>query len=270
MAMVRIADLVEGTEVTVRGTIVPGADQVTSRGGVECVFWEVVGADHGGAPFWIEDESGRALIDPADASVTARTEYREQLINLATAELADIEERIRRIKHALKEIGGPAASKLGAELKPLRKLATLLCAIRAKANGNVHVGGTLDGQDRYIRERSPRFADLGSQTLALSQAAEIALTAGDRIEVSGLVTREPIPPDLFAGGYRDKPTCLRLRPPAGGELRIRGLGDAAPAPVALTVSEAPPSPARRFDRAMLVGLIFLIITVFGIVELLVP
>lgn len=265
---VRIADLSEGTEVTVRGTIVPARELATSPGGVECVYWEIAGDRCGGALFWLADDSGRALIDPRDAAVEARAEYRERVIALATAELRDVEDRIRALKQRRAAVGGARASRDNAELKSLRKLATLLCAIRARAHGNVHVGGTLEGQDRYIAERSARFRDAGSEVLRLSEGREVTLGEGDRIEVSGYVSVERVPPDLATGGYREMPTCAHLRAPAGGALRILGLGEAAPLPeelepIAPEVLAETSTPAARFTWWVIAG-----VALYGLVRLL--
>lgn len=259
----RIVDAAAGTEVTVRGTIAPGSEQVTSPGGVECVYWAVPGGSRGGQRFWLTDDSGRALVDPMEASVAARAELRERVVRLADAELGEVESRLRELKSERKSVAGPRASDISRELKRLRKLATLLCAIRARARGNVHIGGTLGGQDRYISERSPQFSGSGSEVLRIStEVPELVLREGDEIEVTGLVSIEPIPPELFAGGYRDLPTCAHLRAPAGGALVIRGVGDAAPRPVALI--EAP----EERPRSRLAYILAAAAAIYGLIELL--
>lgn len=248
--LVRIADLSDGSEAVVRGTIVPTRDLATSPGGVECVYWELAAERCGGVLFWLTDDSGRALVDPRDASVTARAEYRERVIALATTELADVEERIRVLKRRRGKVAGALAKRDNAERNQLRKLATLLCAIRAQARDNVHVGGTLEGQRRYIAERTTQFAGSNSEAIRLTTAREVTLGAGDEVEVAGFVSVERVPQELATGGYRDLPTCAHLRAPAGGQLRIRGLGDAAPQPEAL---EAAPEPESASPWAKLIG-----------------
>ena len=262
-----IGDLAGGTEVTVRGRVTPGREQIKSPGGVECVYWHQVGSDRrDGRPFWIDDGSGRALIDPTEAEVAARSELRDRVIRLADAELHEVEDRIRELKSARKTASWPGAPAISRELRELRQLATLLCAVRARARGNVHVGGTLEGQERYIRERSPRFSGSGSEVLRLAtEVFELTLRAGDEIEVSGLVSIEPVPPELFTGGYRDLPTCPHLRPPAGGALVIRGLGEAAPRPLPEALD--PEDAAASNRRPRLAWLLLAGAAIWGLIEL---
>lgn len=265
-----IADAVEGTEVTLRGTITrAGAELEVSPSGVECVFWEAwdSASTRGGQMFWLVDPSGRVLVDPMEAGVAARASFRDTVIGLAEAELHQIEMRIRTLKKKKKTAGGLRVSEIAKELKKLKALATLLCAVRAAANGNVHVGGTLDGQTRYISERSARFEG-DSAVLKLSERRESTLGEGDQVEVTGLLSIESIPPDFFVGGYRDQPTCARVRAPAGGELVIRGLGDVAPVPEQLVI--APDAQVARSTPVVTAAKWILIAgaAIYGIIQLL--
>jgi hypothetical protein len=206
-----------------------------------CVYWEVNDGFGGDAPsefegvaFWLEDSTGRVLVRANELDVAARAERRTEAIAIVDANIKQVSRRIQEIKRERRDVGGPRATELHQEHRYLKRLATLLCAIGAHARGNVHVGGNLDGQEAYIRERSPQFNDDRQSTDALNlmgERFEVILEEGAEVEVSGLCVLEPIPPGMgHGGGYRDAPTCMHMRAPAGSQLYVRGLGEAAPRP----------------------------------------
>ncbi len=237
-----IASARDGAGATLRGTVKRATDALLRApiSDKPCVYWEVnrtLGGD--GAPqrfdgvdFWIEDASGRALVRASDIDVAARAERRTEAVRIIDAGIQQVSTRIGEIKRERREAFGATARALHDEHKKLKKLATLLCAIGAHARGNVHVGGTLERQETYIRERSAQFDGGGGDTRALELAREsfeVVLEEGAEVEVSGLCVVERIPPGLsVGGGYRDTPTCLHVRAPAGKQLLVRGLGDTAP------------------------------------------
>lgn len=236
-----IASARDGAGATLRGRIraALATALVSPLGEQECVYWEINDSVGGDEPerfevvdFWLEDATGRALVRGERLEVRARAEQREQTISVIDASIRDVSDRISWIKRQRRFAAGAEASKLNAEHRRLKKLATLLCAIGAHARGNVHVGGTRARQEVYIRERSARFASEAQGQRAISlmgEKFECVLQEGDEIEVSGLCVIEAVPPSLgHGGGYRDAPTCLHVRAPAGRPLHVRGVGASAP------------------------------------------
>ncbi|MFW5738984.1 MAG: hypothetical protein ACOC1F_01315 [Myxococcota bacterium] len=242
-AAVAIGSVRPGEVCTVAGTIrlAGGALLTSPLGQRPCVYWEVNRAVGDEQPerfeardFWIEDATGRALVRAERIQVDARAERRKQAIEEIDADVHDVSERLRALKKERKSASGREASRLAKEQRRLKKLATLLCAIRAHARGNIHVGGTKKGQEKYIRERSAALGQPGQgegmRALALmGERFEVVLSEGAHIEVVGLCEQGPVPAGVqVAGGYRDAPTCLHIRAPDGGELMLLGLGADAP------------------------------------------
>lgn len=271
-----------GSVCTVAGTIRrAGAALLTSPLGERpCVYWEVnraVGDDEPerfeGQDFWIEDATGRALVRAERIRVDARADRRQQAIEEIDADVQAVSDRLRELKKARKRAAGPAASKLAKEQRRLKKLATLLCAIRAHARGNVHVGGTKEGQQKYIRERSAglRQGEGGRALALMGERFEVVLSEGASIQVVGLCEQGPVPAGVqHAGGYRDAPTCLQIRAPAGGELLLLGLG--ADAPVYPDTSwiqeESKGRPGARSDNSSVIlwaALVTVLAVVAGVV-----
>ena len=112
-----------------------------------------------------------------------------------------------------------------AQLREMKGLATLLCAIRAHARGNVHVGKTIKGQAKYIQKNSKKYEDAGgTQQIAARylKSFDTVLTIGDAVTVSGVASQEPDP--TAAGGYRDRATRTVIRAPDDGVVEVSGEG----------------------------------------------
>jgi len=155
-----------------------------------------------------------------------------------------VEQRIREIKRAVRDDPGDRA--LRAERRALRALATLLCAVRAHARGNVHVGGSLEGQERYIRERTPAVRGAERVRQLMIERYETTLEEGQEITVEGVALRESVRDPDRARGYRDAPLRARWTPvaPPDDVVTVTGQGEAAPTrgPVAEErVRKRPPS-----------------------------
>ena len=112
--------------------------------------------------------------------------------------------------------------------KLLAKVATLLCAIRAEARGNVHVGGNASGQRAWIEKNAALATGIGGRSLQRRQERfEVVLREGDAVEVEGALRREPLPSGM-AGGYRDRTDCWAVGPGPDGVVRVVGVGASAP------------------------------------------
>lgn len=255
---VTIADAREGQLVTLEGRICRALPTLLSSALSErpCVYWEVNRAIGEGAPerfdacdFWIEDDSGRALVRAERVRVEARAERKEEMITNIDADLDLVQNRLKELKVLRREAGGNIAAELMSESRELRKLATLLCSIRAHARGSVHrSGGSLAGQERYIREQREHFQSGGKGEKSLKlvdERFEVVLGEGEQIQVTGLCQREAVPAGLgLGGGYRDLPTCLHIRAPHDGQLMVRGVGSAAPRALMKSRGSALASPMR--------------------------
>ncbi len=261
-----IANAEHGAVVTLAGTIRRARLQVRSPISERpCVYWaelsglrrrEPVRFD--GADFWIEDATGKALVRVERARVGVRAQETDAVVALIDADIGAVSERIRELKRIRKRGPATAARAAMTEHKQLKKVATLLCAMRAHARGNVHVGGTLDGQAAYIRERSATISDnVAPKSLELfGKTYEVRLEDGQDIRVTGLCEEAFIPPDVGpVGGYRDAPTCIQIRAPDGEDLVITGVGELEPLPPPAVVPPAPQAlaPRRRSGVGRAVG-----------------
>lgn len=235
-----IGSATDGRSATFRGRVCLAGKKILSAELSEkpCVYWEVNESVSSGEPqrfdglpFWLEDETGRVLVQPQSVDVAARAEGRSQAIAVVDANLNEVSERIRQIKAERRDAMGRRAKELLREHKKLKKLATFLCAIRAHARGNVHRGGTLEAQDRYLRNHASEHE--GKAVELISEQFEVTLQEGDEVEIRGLCVMARLPPGIgHSGAYRDAPMGLQVRAPVGRRLEIRGLGEVAPLAVA--------------------------------------
>lgn len=251
-----------------------------------CVYWDVrkdIHAkpdEHEGQLFWVEDTRGdQVLIDPERIQILAAGEERKTLLETASADLHAVTARIREIKDAFRE-SGSADAKLHSERKRLRKLATLLCAIRAHARGNVHASANLAEQKRFIDAQMHLIESGGLGTATLTRMVdrlEVVLAPGDPVEVEGVFRMEPLPAGLVAAhGYRERPTCWTLR---DGEqpAKLIGIGSiaptesksfSAPAPSPLVVLPRQYPPPHRDPivlgtaGAFIMGLLYYLLSVY--------
>ncbi|MBT8495208.1 MAG: hypothetical protein KJO07_19335 [Deltaproteobacteria bacterium] len=269
----------DGGVITIQGRVEPASGEVLdSPGGkTSCVFWQV-SADGGpsrsaGVPFWLEDESGRALVHPEGATLEVRSQRHEEFLSVVDADIRTVSVRLRELKDLCKEASGPAQKKLYAERRAKKKLATFLCAVGAHARGNVHVGGTLDGQADYIRDKRSDFEDGGkTRTLALlSESHEVVLAEGDEVAVTGQARVELLSPKLGgAVGYRDLASCLQLRGPGmvirGVSAEVAPIEDSLDDEVSRALEQRPPRALVGYTPARLLVEIGLVVVVVVLVS----
>ncbi len=226
-----------GRETTrIRGVVRAAGQTLRSKlHGVACVYWDVrVGlADEPEATdacaFWVEDPAGeRYLVRGEGLDVDVRAQRAEALVQVVEEDIAVVSENIRRLKDIARS--GPLAQRAEAnrEKRRLAKVATLLCAIRAEARGNVHVGGNASGQRAWIEKNAALATGIGGRSLQRRQERfEVVLREGDAVEVEGALRREPLPSGM-AGGYRDRTDCWAVGPGPDGVVRVVGVGASAP------------------------------------------
>ena len=237
--MKRIAELQEGEFARIRGRIRRAAPELLLVAGERRVVYRDVRKDvhaepdqREGQPFWVEDAHGdRVLIRPEAIRIVAGGEEQDTLVETATSDLQAVTSRIRVLKDELRETGG-ADKTLRSERKRLAKIATLLCAIRAHARGNVHASANLEEQQRFIDEHMGLIQSdgLGTATMKMMvHRLEVILQPDDPVQVEGVFRIEPMPPDVGgAQGYRERPVCWTLRD--GDEpATLIGMGKVSPA-----------------------------------------
>ncbi len=234
----QVAQLQDGKTGRIRGRVRSAcAEPLTSKlGDQTCVYWDTrPGLDarpdeSDSQPFWLEDASGKVLVPAEGVRIEARGEHREALVERATADIHAVTERIRTLKAELRK--GDAGKGVSQERRRLAKVATLLCAVRAHAKGNVHASASLKHQEAYIEKNKHLvMADgLGRDTIEMMvQRVEVVLCDGDEVEAEGLFRVEPLPPHVGgAHGYRERAVCMTLRPDHDGDARIVGVGRSAP------------------------------------------
>lgn len=233
-----VSQLEDGEFARIRGRIRQAARElIQAEDRRPCVYWDVRPDVHGepdqceGQPFWVEDASGdKVLIRPGSIRVIAAGEERKTLVETATSDLQAVTARIRILKDELRGSSGQN-KELRAERKRLAKIATLLCAIRAHARGNVHASANLEEQQRFIDANIGLIQSdgLGTATMKMMvHRLEIVLAPDDPVEVEGVFRIEPMPPDIGgAQGYRERPSCWTVRDGDDPALLI-GVGRVAP------------------------------------------
>ncbi|MBK7773959.1 MAG: hypothetical protein IPI43_07435 [Sandaracinaceae bacterium] len=230
----------EGEASRIRGVVRTAGQTLRSKlNDAPCVYWDVrVGlADEPEATdvctFWVEDEGGERFLVRVDAlEVDVRAQRAESLVQLVEEDIIAVSATIRALKETAKH--GPLAQQGEAnrERRRLAKVATLLCAVRAEARGNVHVGGDLAGQRKWIAAHVHIATNEAGRSLQRREERfEVVLREGDSVEVSGVLRREPLPSGL-GGGYRERTDCWAMAPGASGHVRVVGVGASAPVPEA--------------------------------------
>ncbi len=239
--MKTISQVQEGEFARIRGRIRQATRELLhAEGDRRCVYWDVRRDLHSDPdqsecqPFWVEDASGdKVLIRPDRILIVARGEERKTLVETATSDLHAVTDRIRVVKDGLRRSGG-TDRELRAERKRLAKIATLLCAIRAHARGNVHASANLEEQQRFIDQHMSLIQSdgLGTATMQMMvHRLEIVLQPDDPVEVEGVFRIEPMPPDIGgAQGYRERPACWTVTNGADKPAMLMGIGRAAPEP----------------------------------------
>ncbi|HMR05080.1 MAG TPA: hypothetical protein PKA88_04870 [Polyangiaceae bacterium] len=220
-APVPIASLVVDGVATVEGQVrrTDAALLEAPASGRQCVAYVVssgvlTGAlDQAGQAFFLKDESGEILVLPE--RFTARLGHRETLANLSVvdADVRAVSDSLSALRDKLKQGRTP---ELVDEQRTLRKLYTLLCAIRAHSRGHCHVGKSLEGQERFIAKNTALFeheyAPRKLRTFKLMRE-ETILAVGDYVRVTGKVEQRV---HALAGGagYRERATLLTITAPA--------------------------------------------------------
>lgn len=238
----RIDSLVEGARVRLVGAIRrTAAPPLESRlGHVVCVYWDVRDSldaspiERDSQSFWLEDGTGRVLVDGASLHVDARAERRAALLAAVESDIHVVSARLRDIKDKLAGVSGTESRALHRERERLATLATLLCSVKAHARGRVHGGkGSLESQERWIREhaRLTEGETGAAATKLLVDRWEITLAEGQSVEVEGVVSIQPSPPELGQGtNYRESATIRMLTSPDSRGVQVRGIGEYAGAP----------------------------------------
>lgn len=253
-----IAEIEGGARARVAGVVrraaaSPLRSKLSER---ECVYWDVregpteAPLERGAQDFWVEDATGRALVRAEVLSVSLRQRRRDDYLEQIVADVDAVGARIKELKEQLRE-QGPRHAALTAERRRLAKVATLLCAMRAEANGNVHLGGSARGQRAWIAKHA-HLADDGPGAASVRKRIErfeVALEDGQRVEVEGFAEVTPAPAGYGGarGGYRTAPTCLTLRAD-DRPVVVVGVGEAAPAPV--EDARAPTASSSRPDEGV--------------------
>jgi hypothetical protein len=240
-----ISALEEGASAQVTGVVrVADPDLLDSPLSHEaCVYWDVR-RGVGEAPerrdardFWVGDDTGRVLVRAEGVRVNAKADRRETLIKRLEADIEVVSTRIKEVKRRMHGLTSDKRRELARERKRLAKIATVLCAIRADANGNIHVGGSPRGQRDWIASKRHLLeAEEGLTSKEVEVEAErweVVLAPGQRVSLQACFVMRPLPGNVpgAQGGYRGRASCLTAEPlEAGGVVEVRGEGAAAPHP----------------------------------------
>lgn len=224
--------------VTLCGTIVAATSTLTSPLHARaCVYFslrdglEAKPIDVRAQRFWLQIDGERVLVEPEFLQVDARAELGQRLLSVVEGDLRSVAARLSAIKALLRNGSGPEIAALQRERRKLAEIATFLHATRAHARGRVHVGGTLEGQAQWIRERAAKSAEASAlKTMQIARSAwEVALEPGQTVTITGACRTELLPPELGGdGGYRANSSARVLRGTEALPLMLVGLGAIAP------------------------------------------
>jgi hypothetical protein len=235
-----VSELVDGELCRIVGTIRTADDTpLRSRlGQLPCVYWDVREglsddpAESESQSFWLEDATGRVLVRSDRFAVEARAVRQKTLLSAVATDLRAVSDRLKDLKEAIVRSAGDDAAALHRERKHLAKVATLLCAIRAHARGRVHLAGSLRSQEKWIRANTHLASGGGpgaATTNLMVDRWETVLQEGHRVEIEGMVTTEPAPPEIARGAsYREAATVRVIVGRDTHGVRVVGRGEHAP------------------------------------------
>lgn len=205
------------------------APLIAPLSGRACVCYEVHRGLLGGMKsqdaqrFYLEYDGGRALVEMDRFRLELGSLARKQVLEVLDADINAIAMQLSDLKVRLRQAQGHRQSVLQKELRELKGLATLLCAVRAHARGNVHTGRTLEGQERFIAAQSTLYQADGELRQIPSRYLEqfdTILAAGQRARVTGEARWGTGP----SQGYRDGARQLIIFAPEDGEVLVEGQG----------------------------------------------
>jgi hypothetical protein len=265
---VAIAEVREGQRAAVRGRVQQAEKllqaPVSKRA---CVAYEIRSDTRRLAgevcDFVVADDSGRALVVTEPCHLDLGATDQAAVISVVDADLTQIEARLSDLKVQIRR-DPHKQQELAPKIRRAKKLATLLCAVRAHLNGNVHVGGSLKGQERFIRKESAAYEGLARDVPArFLERCDVALEVGEEVIVEGIGRWEADPdPAARPTGYRQRPKRLVLRAPPDGVVRIRVAGTLAPRLLSTELLLDAALPARQHSAAPL-GVLLVVLAVLG-------
>ena len=189
-----IAEAVDGEVVTVGGTVeIDGEPLESPLSGEVCVLYEVYDAfdddrpnDRGAIDFVIRDDGGKARVVTAHLDASLLGQARRQRVQAIEANIHDVSDKLSELKDRATRVQGPAAKKLHAEMRRYKRVATLLCAMKAHARGKVHGAMSAAEQVRFIDRENAALSKDGEGAFAFDiERVEALLTPGQRVLVTG-------------------------------------------------------------------------------------
>jgi len=218
-----------------------------------CAYYEVRSGWLGASPgrkqqaraqdFYIDDPSGSALVLMKRYDVTLVAERHEQAIAALDLDVNEVSGRLRAIKRELRHADPGRAKALQAVRRRDKRLATLLCAIRAQSRGRLHSKTNLAAQAAFISSERAEFGDQepddGALAGMLVKRWEALIEPGQYVVVEGYCRWEPThdPAKAEIGGYRGTPLQLTVQAPADSDLLV-GSPDALDRPLPVPVEPA--------------------------------
>lgn len=230
--VVPIAELAEGA-VTIEGVVrssgaEPLVAPISKRA---CICYEVHsglvggGAEEDAQPFYLEDDSGRVLVEMDSYALELGAIVRQKQMAVLDADINAVAQRLADLKTKARDIADHEDKRSAfAHVRQLKEVATLLCCIRAHARGNVHHGGDLAGQEKYIAAMSQKFSQHGDTTEMPTQflgQQDTVLLDGHAARVSGRAIGKSA-----GAGYRDGARQLVIVAPEDGTIVVSGEGAA--------------------------------------------
>jgi len=234
-AIKKIASAEDGHVARLHGKVrfFGNAPLTSPLGERRCVYHEVRDplkpdeqAEGRGQDFFLEDDSGRAVVIMKRHEVDMTPRMSQELVSLLDASVQAVSTHLHVLKDRYRSSAGDEQRRLSRELNRKKKVATLLCALRAQARGRVHMGKSPEDQAERIarlKEQIESDEELQAADPIPIQRYEVTLEEGEEVTVEGFCQWEPDPdPRAEGASYRERPLRLVVRAPLDGVLRVEG------------------------------------------------
>lgn len=232
MAVIAIADVEDGAEARVAGTVraLPGETLEAPISKRACVYYEIRSSmsapdeapdESEGIDFLVEGETGRAFVVMKDyRAAVAHREWRA-VVSAVDADINAVSAKLSKLKRAVRRASPARQRELQLELNREKRLATFLCTVRAHSRGRLHACSSLEEQRKFIAENTSHYADSGATreiSSRLLSRRDLVIQEGDRVQIEGHCQWQPDPDPLAApvdyrrGAMRLLVCATRTRP----------------------------------------------------------
>ncbi|MCA9624126.1 MAG: hypothetical protein KC731_34115 [Myxococcales bacterium] len=245
-----IAEVTDGDVVTLSGKVEGLGELLRAPlSGEPCLIYEVYdGLEalpklRGAIDLLLRDDTGEAEIRTEHCEATLLGRVRREQVAAIEANIDEVSRHLADLKARARKVQGPQARALHAEMRSYKRVATLLCAMKAAARGRTHAGMSEREQASFIaRERASLASGEAGKFAVALERVETLLLPGQEVRVTGLARFEA----AGSRGYRQAGKRLTLSGDPERPVSLEIVGEA--------VGSAKPRGAKRGDgQAVLAG-----------------